>query len=165
MDIVLDSDHLVELLEQYYDEKRADRGYGRFGSEGLFSNRLTSRLNNIIRNSEGLHLSFVIASTFTFVEISRQWEEMVGNKFTEEQFYVFVKEAPTWFNIAPVDDQLAPFFLNIPNDNSKSEPIEWTDAIHMATVLSRGEDASAATLATSDRKWKQLLIDLGREVL
>lgn len=162
---MLDSGHLVELLEQYYDENRANYGYGRFRSEGLFSNKFTGRLNNIIRSREGLHLGFVIASTFTFVEISRKWEEMVGNRFTEEQFYVFVREPPTWFNIAPVDDQLTPFFLNIPNYNSKLEPIEWTDAICMATVLSRGDDASSATLATTDLKLKQMLIDLGREVL
>ena len=165
MDIVLDSGHLVELLEQYYDENRANYGYGRFRAEGLFSCKLTNKLNNVIRNSEGLHFSCVIASTFTFVEISRKWEEMVGNKFTEEQFYVFAKETPTWFNIAPVDDQLTPFSLNVPNYNSKSEPIEWTDAIHMATVLSRGDDASSATLATTDRKLKQMLVDLDREVL
>jgi hypothetical protein len=156
---------MVELVTQYYDESRANYGYGRFQPVGLFSVEVARRLNNVVQTSRSSGFSLIIASTFTIVEISRKWEEMVGTKFTEAQLYAFLQEPPTWFNLAPIDEQLTSFFNYVPNYNSKMESIEWTDAIHIATVLSRGDDPSVATLATTDGKLKQLLLDTGRVVL
>ncbi len=165
MDIVLDSGHMVEFLAQYHNKNLADYGYGRFQPVGLFSAEVARRLNVIVRTNKSTGFSLVIASSFTIVEISRKWREMVGTKFTEEQLYAFLREPPTWFSLAPVDEQLEHFFIYVPNRNSRMEPIEWTDAIHMATVFSRGEDPSLATLATTDGKLKQMLADTGRVVL
>lgn len=165
MDIVLDSGHMVELVAQYFDKNLANYGYGRFQAVGVFSVEIARRLNSIVQTSRTSGFSLVIASTFTIVEISRKWKEMVGTKFTVEQFYAFLQEPPSWFSLAPVDEQLSPFFIYVPNRNSKMESIEWTDAIHMATVFSRGDDPSSATLATTDGKLKQILVDKGRIVI
>lgn len=165
MDIVLDSGHVVELLAQYYDENRADYGYGRFNPDGMFTSKVAQLLNRIVLTSRQEGFKLVIASAFAIVEIARKWQEMVNGKFSHEQFYAFIHEPPTWFSLAPVDQQLAPYFMSVPNRNSKMESIEWTDAIHMATVLSRGQNPSSATLATTDGKLRQLLVDIGRIVL
>ena len=164
MDLVLDSDYLADLLAQYFNPECADYGNGRFRPLGYITGNLASRLNTIMRSSASGVFSLVIASTFAFVEISRKWAPIVKNRFTVPQMHSFIRQSPDWFSIAPVDSDLLKSFKCAPRMNSKFESIEWTDNIHMATVLSRGHNPSTATLVTNDLKLRTLLDDQGRKL-
>jgi hypothetical protein len=61
-----------------------------------------------------------------------------------------------------MDEDLLPFYAKVPKYvvlNSRVVPIEWTDAVHLATMFSRGEEA---VMATTDGKVKQALTIEGR---
>ena len=167
MDIVLDTGHLAEFLTQYFNDNLANRGQGRFHPQGLISKELARRLNNIMITSQESISNLVIASSLAFVEIARSWDSLGKNKFTIEQFHTFVYQPPIWFDIAPVDNDLLPSFIDVPTAikiGSKFESIEWTDGVHLATALSRGEVASSATLATSDHRLIAILQQQGRAI-
>lgn len=168
MDIVLDSDYLAEFLAQYFDVGLANRGQGTFHPKGLISKELARKLNSIMITSQESISTLVIASALAFVEIARNWEKLAGNRFTIEQFHAFVYQPPIWFDIAPVDSDLLPSFIDVPTlvkIDSKLKPIEWTDGVHLATVLSRGEAVGSATLATSDHRLIAILQQQGRIIL
>ena len=168
MDIVLDSNYLTEFLAQYFDDKIANRGQGRFLPQGIISKELARKLNNIMMMSEEFLSDLVVASALAFVEIARNWGELTRNRFTIEQLHTFVYQPPIWFDIAPVDNDLLPSFVDVPavvKIGSKLEPIEWTDGVHMATTLSRGEVVNSATLATSDHCLIAILKEQGRHIL
>ena len=162
IDIVLDSDHLVEFFIQYFDPVIANHGRGKFQPSRVFSRELAHRLNDIVAaDREGI-CKFVIASTFAVVEIARNWDTIVGSRFSVQQLHAFVLQHPEWFDLAPVDEDLMPFFVDVPPlvlVGSKPVPIEWTDAIHLATMISRGVEA---TLATSDTRAIKVLERDGR---
>lgn len=160
MDVILDSDYLSEFLMQYFDSDLANRGNGRFQTNGLISHDLARKLNNIMILSRDGISSLVITSAFAFIEITRKWDSLGEGMFTVDQLHAFLYEPPPWFSIAPVDCDLLPSFIDVPQVvevNSKIEAIEWTDAVHMATVLSRGLLPTDATMATSDRRLKAIL--------
>ena len=165
MDLVLDSDYLADLLAQYFDPTCVDYGDGNFQPLGYISTSLAGRLNTILKSSAWGVFSLVIASTFAFIEMSRKWDPIVNNRFTVTQMHSFIRQTPDWFSIAPVDDDLLSSFVYTSAINSKSESIEWTDNIHMATVLSRGANPSSATLVTNDRKLRTVLRDQGRTLI
>ena len=168
MDIVLDSDYLAEFLAQYFDTDLANRGQGRFQPRGLISKELARRLNNIMITSQESISILVIASALAFVEIARNWDKLARNRFSIEQFHAFVYQPPIWFDIAPVDNDLLPSFIDVPTlvkIGSELERIEWTDGVHFATVLSRGEAVGNATLATSDHRLIAILQQQGRLIL
>ncbi len=160
MEVILDSDYLAEFLMQYFDNDLANRGNGRFQTNGLISHDLARKLNNImILSREGIS-NLVITSAFAFIEIARKWDSLAEGMFTVDQLHAFIYEPPPWFSIAPVDYDLLPSFIDVPivvEVNSKVETIEWTDAVHMATVISRGLLPTDATMATSDRRLKAIL--------
>lgn len=162
MDIVLDANYLVDFLAQYFDRDYADRGQGRFYPEGCISSELARRLNGIIVAAQVGMSSLVISSTLAFVEIGRNWNTMVRDRFVPSQLHAFLLQPPAWFDIAPIDDDLLPSFINIPPYvflRSRSEPIEWTDAVHLATMFSREENT---VLATSDSRIRAILNEQGR---
>jgi len=160
MDVILDSDYLAEFLMQYFNSDFANRGNGRFKTNGLISHDLARKLNNIMILSHDGISNLVITSAFAFIEIERKWDSLAEGMFTVDQLHAFIYEPPPWFSIAPVDSDLLPSFIDVPQVvevNSKVEAIEWTDAVHMATVLSRGLLPTDATMATSDRRLKAIL--------
>ena len=165
IDIVLDSGHLVEFLVQYFDTDVANRGMGRFRSSTIFSGELVRRLNQMVTTaSEGIS-KLIIASTFALVEIARNWDALVQDRFSVQQLHAFTYQHPEWFSLAPVDEDLIPFFVDVPPTvivGSNLVPIELVDAIHLATVFSRGPDT---TLATSDARAKKVLELQGRVIL
>jgi hypothetical protein len=165
IDIILDSNCFAEFLAQYFNAGIANRGMGHFQSSAIFSTTLARRLNQImLAASDGIS-NLIIASTFSLIEIARKWDQIVQGRFTTQQLHVFTYQYPEWFSLAPVDEDLIPFFAEVPSTvflNSKSTTIEWTDAIHLATVISRGTNA---TLATTDSKAKKVLEIQGRPIL
>jgi hypothetical protein len=166
MDIVLDTGHLAEFLGQYYDANLGiNKGIGRFQESKLISKYLARMINEIMLSSKEGISELIITSAFSFIEITNHWEKLVNSRFSAEQMYTFINQTPEWFSIAPVDNFLIPYFIDVPNVveiNAKLESIEWTDAIHMAVVYSRGKDA---TLATTDHKLLKILKDQGRLII
>ncbi|MFC1865758.1 hypothetical protein ACFLYB_03500 [Chloroflexota bacterium] len=160
MDVILDTNYLAEYLKQYFNPDLANRGDGIFQANDLISPDLARSLNSImILSGDGIS-NLVIASTFAFIELARNWESLAEGMFTVDQLHAFVYEPPPWFSIAPVDYDLLPYFIDVPTVvvvNSKLEAVEWTDAVHMATVISRGLLPTDATMATSDVRLKGIL--------
>lgn len=165
IDIILDSDFFVEFLTQYFHPNIMNHGTGQFQLSPVFSRELVRRLNQIVYMAyEGIS-NLVIASTFSLIEISRKWDTLVQERFSTQQLHAFVYQYPEWFSLAPVDDDLLPFFVDVPANvivDAKLQPIEWTDAVHIATMLSRGDNA---TMATNDSRIKRVLELQGRMLL
>lgn len=151
-DIVLDTNILADLLAQYFDPGRANYGTGEFLSGGGITRNLSRKLNRIVQRSRYGLSDVIVASAAAFVEIGRRWQGIVQDRFSVPQFEGFVRQPPEWFDIAPVDEDLLPFFIDVPigvRMASRLEPVEWVDALHVATAISRGQDAE---LATTDQR-------------
>ncbi len=162
-DIVLDSHILADFLAQYFGP--TDRGQQPFQSEGQLSSDLARRINSVVDRymSYDVVTTVVVASTLAFVEIVRQWDEIVQDQFQPHQVAAFLEQPPDWFSVAPVDEDLVEFFCDVPADVSMpdgtTKPVEWADAVHVATVFSRGE---VCLFATSDYPLRQIVSLSGR---
>jgi hypothetical protein len=171
-DVILDSNVLADFLAQYFNPAEADRGRGSFVATGPITRGLASRLNRILTTERGgweplgpnvtREVALVVASSFAFVEIVRNWDSMVQDRFTVEMFHAFICQPPEWFDIAPVDEDLLPSLERVPRsvaDHSRLVPIELPDALHVATTVSRGE---RALLATTDQRLRSMGLLAGR---
>lgn len=162
-DVVLDTCVLGPFLVQYFQHDAANRGSGRFHASGLLTGALAERLNRIARQYS--LSAVVVASAFAFVELARKWDAILADSIREDQLDAFIRQPPTWFDIAPVDSDLMPYFLQVPcevNVGGSLQRIEWTDAIHAAVALSRGHDC---LLATTDRRLQNIPVLEERLVL
>jgi hypothetical protein len=145
VDIILDTNVLADLLAQYYEDEV--RYGGVFESKGFLNPELVRKLNKIIgwytATDDGLYPGLVTASSFAFVEIARKFDEIAEDRFTLDQFAEFIDQPPEWFIVSAVDTNLFFYLCKLPGQvrtpNNKVLPIEWADAIHMATATSRDE--------------------------
>lgn len=161
-DIILDTNILADLLAQYYKDNVHERGY--FKVKGRLHKNLVREINRILKwHMVGYSSSYpglVVASSFAFVEIARKFDEISARHFTVEQFAAFIDQTPEWFVIAAVDSALFPFLSSLPREislpNGDIKPIEWADAIHIATAVSRDEPWLLASSDTSIREVKLL---------
>jgi hypothetical protein len=162
-DIVLDSGTLADFLAQYFGP--AERGQQPFQSGGRLSPDLARQLNSILTRYTAYQTvtTVVVASTLAFVEIVRQWDQIVQDRFQPHQVAAFLEQPPDWFSVAPVDEDLIEFFCDVPAHVSMPDgiirPVEWTDAVHAATVFSRDE---TCLFATSDLRLRQIVSLNGR---
>ena len=162
-DIVLDSDTLADFLAQYFGPTQ--RGLQLFQSQGRFSPETARRINSIVVRYMAYEIgtTVVVASALAFVEIVRQWDEIVQDRFQSHQLAAFLEQPPDWFSIAPVDEDLVEFFCDVPAvvsmPDGTTQPVEWTDAVHAATVFSRGK---TCLFATSDQRLCQIVTLSGR---
>ena len=174
-DIVLDTNTIGDFLAQYFNPQTANRGSGHFRPEGMLTKPLADHLNRILTTFRRYEMcedvespyssGLVVASAFAFVELCRNWEKMVGTRFSITQLQQFIIQSPEWFNIAPVDETLLPFYAYIPTDvymDGGFKAIEWCDAIHAATAESRG---AGCFLATTDERLRSLQSFKGRIVI
>lgn len=152
-DIVLDTMILSEFLAQYFDH--TDKN-GYFKAIGHLTPGRVKVINSIIKSHKDTGVNYIIASTFAFVEIARQFNEIAGNRFNLEKFSAFVDEPPEWFIIQPVDSSLFLYLTRIPAEvmmhDKNPKTIEWADAIHLATAMSR----ERCLFATTDSRIKQI---------
>lgn len=161
-DVVLDANTLGDFLSQYFSPASSDRGRRDFAEEGRLSRNMVVHINRILdsfrRYESGAYMEsaylrgLVVASAFAFIELCRNWDRMVDGRFSPEQLKLFIVQTPEWFNIAPVDESLLPFYCAFPTHvylRDEFVAIEWCDAIHAATADSRGDDT---LLATSDQR-------------
>jgi hypothetical protein len=140
-DIALDTDGLADFLAQYYGEAR--HGAASFAPCAWLSQPAVSLINRILMDyrTDGSVSGFVVASTFAFLEIMRKWEVLIQGRIKPYQMRAFLDGPPEWFLVAAVDADLVPFYCRLPAqvqmDNGGVRSIEWTDAVHAATALSR----------------------------
>lgn len=168
-DILLDTNVFAEFLAQFFDPASADRGYGVFRPQGFMSSTVATVLNRLKAD----HLRFgdirsgiVVVSAFGVIELSRKWRQIVGTKLTIIQLHSFILQPPEWVSIAPVDDTLIPFFMSLPTHivttQGHFKALEWTDAIHVATAVSRGE---GIFIGATDGVIRSLALGGGRQCI
>lgn len=163
-DIIIDTNILADMISQYYGEEIGN--YGKFISKGCLSPELVRKLNNIIIWSAWEDIDYsgvVVCSTLAFVEIARNFEKISANRFTMQQFAAFIDQPPEWFIIAPVDRNLFHYLSLLPGNiflsGGRETPIEWADAIHVATALSRDEPW---LIAVTDSTIKEVAVLKGK---
>jgi predicted nucleic acid-binding protein len=158
-DIILDTNVLGEFLAQYFSSALANRGFGQFAGGKFLSDIAARQLNRIIAHyaSEEEPLSeLAVIPSFAFVELVRRWDEIVKARFTTEQLEAFLRQPPDWVSIATLDETLLPAFMQVPTHvftQGTFKAVEWTDAVHAATALARGDGHQ---LATADQVLRSL---------
>lgn len=158
-DIVLDTNLLSEVIKQFFNNTETKIHF-RFVSNSLIGRELAKEMNTIVEwytsDIDARCPGLIIASAFGFVEIARKFEEISSGHYNIEQFAAFVEQPPIWFRISSVDSSLFPHLKLIPKRvsvNNVSKPIEWADAIHVATAMSRDEPW---LLASTDTRIKAI---------
>lgn len=151
-DIVLDTNIAADFLAVFFENK-VNSG-GAFAAKYRLSVDLVRRVNKILdeyRHGEGVFASgIVVVSSFAFVEIARQFNEISSGRFSLEQFKAFIESPPEWFLIESLNPQLFLLFKEVPEKVTEGNlPIEWADAIHVVTAISRGNNS---LLSTTDRR-------------
>lgn len=150
-DVVLDTHVLADIIYQYYNFNILNGGD--FREDGFVSKGVADKLNQIVKRylyEEDFKFGIVVTSIFSFVEIVRQFRKISDNKFSLNQFKAFVTQPPIWLTIIPLSMDLYPFFYHVPKNvliGNELKAIEWPDAVHCATYLSR-ENAFIATADT-----------------
>jgi hypothetical protein len=158
--IVLDTGPLADFLGQYFGSAR--RGALPFMRGWSLSEEAARSINAIIgsytRDEPARHLVF--ASTLAFVEMARKWDRLAGDRFAPYQLHAFLAAPPGWFSVDPVDEDLVAFFFRLPAsirmESGKQESIEWTDAVHAATALSRDTPRTRCLLAVEDQRIQRI---------
>lgn len=156
-DLALDTDALADFLAQYYGD--AGRGTANFAPSDWLSQRAVTFINRILmdyRSDESVS-GYVVASTFAFLEIIRKWDALIKDRIKPYQMRAFLDSPPAWFLVAAVDTALLPSYYRLPAsvemEGGDIKSIEWTDAIHAATALSRHEPPhSRCYLQTRDMR-------------
>lgn len=136
-DLVCDTSVLCDIIIQYFSDD-FNREYPDFKEQGFVNKNTAKILNEISREFESTR--YIIASAFAFVELSRKFNRIFLNHITIDQFRSFIEQPPDWFLIADVDEKLFEYLLDTPafvTINANIQNIEWADAIHIATALSR----------------------------
>ena len=144
--MVLDVGALAELLIQYFQTD--DRSRVRFRANTFLSPTDVKPLNRIVAGDGRQHV--VVASAIAFVELTRKWDEIVSDLLQPHQLAAFLQATPDWFVVDPVDESLLPSLGLVPPEvtmpDGSTKPVEWIDAIHVATSLAREN----ARLVTTD---------------
>jgi predicted nucleic acid-binding protein len=140
-DLVLDTHILAEVIRQYYSKNVATSN-AQFESNGVLRKTVCDHLNEILTNYRSDYFENVaVTSIFSFVEIIRQFNEILGANINLEKFRAFIADPPKWLVIDPFSAENNFYFLDVPASvlmaDGQMRPIEWPDAIHVVTYLSR----------------------------
>ncbi len=173
-DLVIDTCFLGDMLADCLPATSVFRTYGRFRQSSTLPPAICRKLDAIV----GFHeerwdisgstvevtsdIGVVVVSSFAFIELIRKWAEIVNNRFSPLELYTFLLDLPDWMSVAEVDEDMLPSYAEVPTDvwiDDNQEPIELPDAVHVATVLSRGDDT---LFATSDTRLRALPFLAGR---
>ncbi len=151
-DIVLDTHILAEVIVQYF-EREISKEHNFFIESDKLNKDLCRELNLIIQNYWYSDVkNIVVTSSFSFVEIVRQFDEVFNRKIDQAKFKAFLFDTPEWMLVESINEYVNSLFIRVPAQvvmpNGEVKPIEWPDAVHVATYLSR----AAANLATNDSR-------------
>lgn len=155
-EIILDTGFVADLIAIYYEEELSKGKSNGFIPKYSISRTLAKEVNKIYWDSlynDNFSHGVVVASTFAFIEISRKYQEIVQNRFSIVKFRAFISSPPPWFVIEPLQLSLLDDLRRVPStihiSSFSSSTIEFADAIHVATTLTRGANSA---LATKDSK-------------
>jgi len=173
-DLVIDTCFLGDVLADCLPAASVFRTSGRFLQSTTLPPSVCRKLDAIIAFHEERwdipdspvgatsNIGVVVVSSFAFVELIRKWAEIVNDRFSPLELYNFLLDLPDWMSVAEVDEDMLPSYAEVPTNvwiDSNYEPIELPDAVHVATVLSRGDDT---LFATSDTRLQALSFLEGR---
>jgi predicted nucleic acid-binding protein len=150
-DLILDTNVLGEFFEQFFDSSKANRGFGEFVSGRFLSNAAASEINRVVRSFRrrgDITGGIIVISSFGFVELFRKWDQISGGLLDLQKLRGVLEQPPDWLSIAPLDETLIPSFFEVPTHvflASGFKAVDWTDAVHVATALSRGDGHRIAT--------------------
>lgn len=165
-DIVIDTCLIGDFLASFFDDKISLRR--NFSTSNGLSQELVYRLNQILNayyETESFYNGVVVTSSFTFIELGRKFKSISEERFSVDQLKAFIDQPPEWFVIDSLDKELYPYFELVPNSveiEGELKSIEWADAIHVATLFSRGDKS---ILATSDARLSKIPSIVDRVVL
>jgi predicted nucleic acid-binding protein len=149
-DLILDTGALADLLSQYFQSP--DRNIPQFYQSRFLSSDAVRMINRIV---QGNSRYIVAASTLGFVELVRKWDEIVRQRFSPVQIAAFIDSPPDWFSIEPMDERIVLLLGQVPPNvrvGTELKPLEWTDAVHVATALSR----DSSILVTTDQRMSRI---------
>jgi len=91
---------------------------------------------------------------------------LLGLRFSIEQFKAFIDQPPEWLVIEFVSKDLLIFLCELPAEiqisNGSIKPLEWADAIYVATAMNRGKNSLRAA---TDQSIKAIPIMNERTIL
>lgn len=150
-DIVIDTQTFVDFLCQYYKNHIYSDGF--FQNGGFISGNLATALNRIVlryRTEEDFSEGIVSTSILSFIEVARKFDDIASEKFNILQFRAFLENRPAWIFIIPLSDEVYNCLYRVPKTvicNGVLKTIEWADAVHCASYLTRDN----GLFATSDQ--------------
>jgi predicted nucleic acid-binding protein len=138
-DIVLDSNLFSAFLKD-----RMTR------SDGALRSEVGKDIYRVFMNisSSEITENYIVVSSLAVIEVMRKFEEISSGKFTRDQFAAFLSEKPEWFLVADLNSELTEKLMEIPADvdaDGKRKPVEWADAVHLATAMLRENAKLVAT--------------------
>ncbi len=154
-DVLLDTNLLSDLLAVFYSD--AFRTKRLFYPYQTLTSKIVRELNRIVRwhderlwnETEELPGGLVVASTFAFVEIARQFDKISNHRFSVVQMKAFIDQPPAWFFITSLDETILPHLAHLPTivqmRNGNQRSVELADSLHIATALSRDHCLIATT--------------------
>lgn len=90
----------------------------------------------------------LVVSVVAFVELARQFDKILGNHISLDQFAAFVDSPPGYFTIEPLSFDVLKELIHLPTIcwiNGEKKGIEAMDNIHVATARMREHCRLAAT--------------------
>jgi predicted nucleic acid-binding protein len=147
-DILLDTNLLADFLAVYFSPKF--HSTGKFVPYGNLTKERVKAINHIIRsNVDEIEGGLIVASSFAFVELARQFDLISQQRFDVIQLRAFIEQHPSWFLISALDESLLEHLINLPTSvripDGTTRNVELPDALHVATALSRDNCVIAAT--------------------
>ena len=142
MDIVLDSCVLIDLVQQYTNFS-SNKDSFLLEKSNEISDNIAREINKLIqKRRNGYYSGYIVASTFSFVELARK---ILDFNIKIEKLKAFIDQPPEWVVIEATSPNLLEYLVLIPKVVGKNKKIEWADALVVATALSR-QDFILSTL-------------------
>jgi hypothetical protein len=157
MDLVFDTHGFADVIVQYFSN-RVFAG-GQFLETPFLNRKCCNELNKIVQTfveADSLG-SIVVTSSFSFIELARKFDSIFGSTLTIPQFRAFINNPPEWLLIESIDEDIIMHFYSVPHSvvlpNGDTKPIEWPDAVPVATYYSR----ESAYLITNDQRIRSIV--------
>lgn len=130
---LVDTCVLSDIIRQY-DPKNPHK----ILSEGQFlKKKMLGVVNEIISDED--ENSYIIASTFAFVELFNKFDGIFSGAITIERLVSILAQPPSWLIIEDINTDTALNYCDVPN-LVEGKNVSSDDAVHVATAMQRGDD-------------------------
>lgn len=113
-------------------------------SEGKFLKRDMLRVVNRIVSDQEEDKGYIIASTFTFVELLNKMNDIFAGNIKLERIMSIMQQPPSWLIIEDINNDTAVHYCDIPN-SIDGENVSSDDAVLIASALQRGDNLKFLT--------------------